>query len=180
MDYFQDILFFLAAFTIYGPQEIYSGKGKMKICCFAGHANIPNKEEGKIKLRTEIINLIENEKVTTFYSGGKGDFDWLCAKAVDELRKDYPFIKSYWVLSYMPKEKDDYTESVSKIFDDTVYPNIENVPQRFAIVKRNKWLVNNSDFLIAYVEHDWGGAYKTLEYAEKRRKIKIINIAKER
>lgn len=149
-----------------------------KICCFAGHANIPDKEELKIKLKKEIINLIEKENVTTFYSGGKGAFDWLCAHTVDELRADYPFIKSYWILSYMPKEKDEYTERILKIFDDTVYPDIENTPQRFAIVKRNEWLVNNSDFLIAYVKHDLGsGAYKTLEYAQKKKHIKSINIA---
>ena len=147
-----------------------------KICCFAGHANIFDKEEVKIKLKKEIISLIEKENVTTFYSGGKGTFDWLCAYTVDELRKDYPFIKSYWVLSYMPKEKDEYTERISKIFDDTVYPDIENVPKRFAIVKRNEWMVNNSDFLIAYVRHGWGGAHKTLEYAKKKH-IAIINIA---
>ncbi len=86
----------------------------MKICCFAGHVRIPNKEELKIKLKKEITNLIEKNcincmflvslYVTTFYSGGKGAFDWLCAHTVDELRKDYPFIKSYWVLSYMPEE----------------------------------------------------------------------------
>ena len=52
------------------------GKIKMKICCFAGHARLPNKEELKIKLKKEITNLIENEKVTTFYSGGKGAFDY--------------------------------------------------------------------------------------------------------
>lgn len=80
----------------------------------------------------------------------------------------------------MPKEKDDYTENVSKIFDDAIYPDLETVPKRLAIIKRNEWMINNSDFLIAYVDHDWGGAYKTLEYEEKRRKIKIINIAKER
>lgn len=107
------------------------------------------------KLKKEIINLIEKENVPTFYNGGKGNFDWLCAHDVHELRKDYPFIKSYCVLSYMPKEKDEYTERISKIFDDTVYPDIENVPQRFAILKRNQWLLNNSNFLIAYVEHDW-------------------------
>lgn len=153
-----------------------------KICCFAGHARLSEDEKVKIKLKLEkeITNLIEKENVTTFYSGGKGAFDWLCAHTVDELRKDYPFIKSYWVLAYMPKEKDEYTERISKIFDDTVYPDIENVPQRFAILKRNEWVVNNSNFLIVYVDHEWGGAYKTLEYAEKRRKIKIINIAKER
>lgn len=151
----------------------------MKICCFAGHAIISHEDEIKIKLKKEITNLIENEKVTTFYSGAKGAFDRLCAHTVDEFRKDYPFIKSYWVLSYMPIEKDEYIERISKIFDDTVYPAIENVPQRLAILKRNEWMVNNSDFLIAYVNR-LGGAYKTLEYAEKRRKIKIINIAKER
>ncbi len=46
-----------------------------KICCFAGHANILNKDEVKIKLKKEIIDLIEKENVTTFYSGGKGRFD---------------------------------------------------------------------------------------------------------
>lgn len=153
----------------------------MKICCFAGHARLSEEEKVKIKLKKEIINLIEKENVTTFYSGGKGDFDWLCARTVDELRKDYPFIKSYLARAYLPKEKDDYEEYlIEKYFDSTVYPDIEKVPQRFAIIKRNEWVVNNSNFLIAYVEHDWGGAYKTLEYAEKRRKIKIINIAKER
>ena len=44
-----------------------------KICCFAGHSNILNKDEVKIKLKKKIIDLIEKEKVTTFYSGDKGD-----------------------------------------------------------------------------------------------------------
>lgn len=149
----------------------------MKICCFAGHANIyGEKEIIKEKLKKEIINLIENEGVTEFYNGCKGGFDWLCAETVDELRKDYLFIKSYWVLSYMPKEKDEYPESMLRIFDGTVYPDIEKAPQRFAIVKRNEWMVKNSDILIAYVKHSWGGAAKTLEYAQKK-KTKIINIA---
>ena len=66
---------------------------KTKVCCFAGHATIPDKEETKLKLKSKIINLIEKENVTTFYSGGKGAFDWLCAYTVDELRKNYPFIR---------------------------------------------------------------------------------------
>ena len=148
----------------------------MKICCFAGHSMIYSEEILKQKLRTEIINLIEKENVTTFYSGGKGDFDWLCAKTIDELRTNYPFINSYWVLAYMPKEKDEYLDSMARIFDDTVYPDIESVPKRFAIIKRNEWMVNNSDFLIAYVNR-LGGAHKTLEYAQKKKHIAVINIA---
>ena len=76
----------------------------------------------------------------------------------------------------MPKEKDDYTESISKIFDDTIYPDLEKIPRRFAIVKRNEWMIKNSNFLIAYVDHSWGGASKTLEYAKRKKHISIINI----
>ena len=150
----------------------------MKLCTFTGHAIIYDDEKIiKQKLKKEIASLIEKENVSTFYSGGKGAFDWLCAHCVNELKKDYPHIKSYLVLAYIPKEKDKYTERISKIFDDTVYPDIEKTPPRFAIVKRNAWMVNNSDFLIAYVDHSWGGAAKTLEYAKKKKHIKIINIA---
>lgn len=43
-------------------------------------------------VRAEIIKLIE-AGVTDFLSGGMGDFDWICAKAVYNLKKDYPHIK---------------------------------------------------------------------------------------
>ena len=59
----------------------------MKTCSFAGHSNIFNQDEVKIRLKNEIINLIENKNVTTFYSGGKGDFDWLCADTLKEIKK---------------------------------------------------------------------------------------------
>lgn len=149
----------------------------MRKCCFAGHSNISNQEEIKIRLKNEIINLIEKENVTEFYNGYKGAFDSLCARTVNELKKDYPFIKSFWVLPYMPREKDDYTDSLLKLFDESIYPDLENVHPRFAIVKRNEWMVNNSDFLIAYVKHEWGGAFQTLRYAKRKKHISIINLS---
>ena len=66
--------------------------------------------------------------------------------------KDYPFIKSYLILAYMPKEMDK-NESVLALFDGTLYSIIEKTPRRFAIVKRNEWMINNADFLIAYIDH---------------------------
>ena len=148
---------------------------KPKVCCFAGHANICNQDKIKEKLKKEIINLIENYGVTEFYNGGKGDFDWLCAQCVDKLRNDYPFIKSYLILAYMPKEMDK-NENDLALFDSTLYPSIEKTPRRFAIVKQNEWMINNADFLIAYVDHSWGGAYKTFEYAKRKKHISVINI----
>ena len=55
----------------------------MRKCCFAGHSNISNQEEIKIRLKNEIINLIEKENVTEFYNGYKGAFDSLYARTVN-------------------------------------------------------------------------------------------------
>ena len=115
-----------------------------KICCFAGHSDIflEDKIALEVKLKKEIINLIENEGVNTFYSGGKGDFDWLCAKCLHELQEYYPKIKSYLILAYMPHKKDDYTDDLYKKFDGTLYPDIEKIPPRFAILNRSEWMID--------------------------------------
>ena len=149
----------------------------MRICTFAGHAKLYGDNSIKEKLKKEIINLIENQGVTTFYNGGKRQFDWLCADCVKELRKDYPFIKSYLILAYMPVKKNQFDADFYKKFDDTLYPEIEKVPPKFAIVKRNEWVIDNSSFLITYINHKWGGAYRTLEYAKRKKHIQFINIA---
>ena len=45
---------------------------------------------------------------------------------------------------------------------------IERVPKRFAISWRNNWMLENSDYVVAYVTHSWGGAVQFVEKAEKR------------
>ena len=62
-----------------------------------------------------------------------------------------------------------------KLYDTSIYPSIENVPQKFAICKRNEWMILNSDLIITYAKHNYGGAHKTLQIA-KRKKKKIVNI----
>ncbi len=149
---------------------------EQNICAFAGHAQIYDDVTVNTNLKNKIINLIENCGVTIFYNGGKGAFDKMCADCIKELKNDYPFIKSYMILSYMPAEKTEYEEERYKDFDGTIYPDLEFVPKRFAIVRRNEWMIEKSDFLIAYVEHNWGGAYRTLAYAKKKKHIKIFNL----
>jgi len=55
--------------------------------------------------------------------------------------------------------------------------DIESVPRKFAILKRNEWMVDSAELVIAYVKYSWGGAAKTLEHARKRKK-QINNLAK--
>ena len=71
----------------------------------------------------------------------------------------------------MPVKKDENSE-----YSDTIYPmGLENVHPRFAIERRNRWLVDNSDYVIAYVNRTYGGAAKFYELAVKRKK-KTINL----
>lgn len=48
-----------------------------------------------------------------------------------------------------------------------------NTPPRLKILKTNHYMVDNSDYLICFVNTTWGGAAQTLEYA-KTRTIEIM------
>ena len=45
------------------------------------------------------------------------------------------------------------------------------------IKKANQYMVDNSQCMICYVRHSWGGAAKTLEYAKRKKDIEIFNVA---
>ena len=57
-----------------------------------------------------------------------------------------------------------------------IYPALENVPPKYAIIRRNEWMIDKADLLIAYVTHGWGGAARTYRYA-KQKGIPTVNLA---
>lgn len=134
---------------------------------FCGHGDTPSSDDIKTWL-VENIEALINRGAETFYLGGYGSFDGMAATAVWSLKTKYPHIKSILVLPYLDRKVE------TKKYDYTTYPLLETVPRRYAITHRNRWMVDNSDVIIAYVRHRWGGAAQTLERA-KRRKHEIIN-----
>ena len=65
---------------------------------FIGHKECYGVEACDI--REEVIKLIEMG-ITDFLNGGMGHFDWMCAKIVFDLKKDYPHIHNYLVIPYL-------------------------------------------------------------------------------
>lgn len=64
-------------------------------------------------------------------------------------------------------------------YDDVMIPmELCGVHPKAAIQKRNRWMVDQSDCLIACVHRDFGGAYDTLKYAI-RKGITVINLAEQ-
>lgn len=137
----------------------------MTACTFFGHRDCPSSI--KRKLHEEIERLICNHGVDTFYVGTQGNFDRMVYHVLKELQQRYGNIKVYRVLAYMPKPGDNDTA-------DTIVPEgIENAHPRYAIVYRNNWMIDHSDYVIAYVTHTFGGAYQAVERAKKKGKIMI-------
>lgn len=139
----------------------------MKSVTFCGHAEVANPDAVRSWLTATVERLIRQD-MRTFYLGGYGAFDRMAASVVWELKRSYPQIVSVLVLPYLDREMD------TRGYDTTVYPPLETVPRKFAISKRNEWMVDAANVIVAYVTHDWGGATKTLEYARRKKKL-IIN-----
>lgn len=141
---------------------------KDRTATFIGHSECYGIDEGQV--RREISKLIENG-VTDFISGGMGNFDWMCARIVFDLKKKYPQIRNYLVIPYLS-----FNIREPKYFDSVVYPEgFEKYHFKAAILARNRYLIDNSSYAICYVTHGWGGAAQTLERAKKKG-LAIINL----
>ena len=141
----------------------------MYACAFLGHRDCP--ESIKEKLFLEIENLIVNENVNAFYVGTQGAFDRLVYEVLCELEKKYE-IKINVVLAYLNRENEfTYYDTNKTIFPDC----ITNTPPRFAISKRNDYMLQKADYLICYLDNKFSNTYEFIEKAI-RIKIKIINL----
>ena len=81
------------------------------------------------------------------------------------------------VLPYMMAKINTDKDFYKNLYDDIIIPmELSDTHYKSAITKRNRWIIDRSDFLIAYVYRDFGGAYTTLKYANRMNK-EIINLA---
>lgn len=146
-----------------------------KICCFAGHSGIIETENLKLKVYEKCEELITDCGVTIFWVGHYGDFDRLAANCVRELKEKYPNIRLELILPYVTKSISRCKEIFYHNFDCMIMADMnEKIPKRYRIIKCNQYMVNNSSYLIAYVNYSFGGAAMTLEYARKK-EITVFN-----
>ena len=143
----------------------------MANCTFFGHRDCP--ETIKLKLRAVLIDLITNHGVDMFYVGHQGQFDAIVHSVLRELKEEYPQINYAVVLAYMPGKQTKHDD-----FSDTMLPEgIESVHPRHAISWRNNWMIQQSDYVVTYITHSWGGAAKYAAKSKRQRKP-IINLTK--
>ena len=99
---------------------------------------------------------------------------------LSKIKEKYADIQLNLVIPYLTSDINEYKELYYEKYDHILMADLpERTPKKFQILKCNEYMVNNSDFIICYVQYSWGGASKTLEYAQKKKHIKIFNLAQD-
>ncbi|MFQ8636823.1 MAG: SLOG family protein [Acutalibacteraceae bacterium] len=150
----------------------------MITCVFAGHRQIYEPNIGE-KVKKTLEKLIESENRAVFLNGGMGRFDDMCAEAVRKLKEQHPEkdIRLCLVAAYLSNRFNTEKSYYQTFYDEILLPeDVEYTYYKAAVTKRNRWMVDHADLMLAYIDHDYGGAYQTYRYAQKK-SVPIINIA---
>lgn len=144
----------------------------MKSCTFFGHRDCP---AGVLPALRDAVERAIQEGVETFYVGYEGAFDMMSAKVLLEMAGKYPHIRFFVVLAYFPRTPLENGELQKR---SILAGGVEHVPRRFAVCRRNEWMLERAQTVIAYVVRPFGGAVTFLEKARKKGKH-IVNLGAE-
>ena len=141
------------------------------VACF-GHSMVP----GNILplVQDTIRSLLADDPETEFLVGNQGQFDRIVYRVLKSLEKEFHDIQYKIVLAYMPGQKEEYQLYPP---EKTYYPEgLELVHPKYAITKRNRWMVDQCDIVLCYITHSYGGAAQFVRKAERNHKIIINNV----
>ena len=147
-------------------------------CCFSGHRELDEDFSEKL-LKKEILSLIQKENVKTFYCGMAMGFDLIAGELVAKLKKKYSLtliacIPFYGQEKHFSLEDKERYSLLLKNCDEQVVLSEKFV--RGCYQKRNRYMVDNSDFLICYLRKDEGGTAYTVNYFKKHKTNEIIMV----
>ena len=98
--------------------------------------------------------------------GRNGEFDEYAASVIKRVIRERELNNSdiTLVLPYTVSDIEYY----EKYYDNVIIPEcLYGVHPKSAITQRNRWMIDNSDTVIFYLEHNSGGAYSAMKFARK-------------
>ena len=139
------------------------------IVTFCGHSDYRESSSDEDKILSILEENTAGQKVD-FYLGGYGNFDNFAYNCSKKYKALHPSARLIFITPYYPPRE------TPQHYDEIIYPSLENIPLKFAISHRNRWMIDKADIVIAYICHKVGGAYKSLALAKHQNKP-IFNIA---
>ena len=171
------------SFTIM-ERKINMNEQSCKTACFTGHRpqSIPylwnESSNQSVKLKEEmksvIIGIIENHNVTHFISGMALGVDMIAAEIVLELKSKYPEITLECAIPcetqasrWSEKYRDRYFNIIEMSDKETL---LQTHYTADCMHKRNRYMVDHSDYVIAVWDGSPSGTGKTVMYAKENHK----------
>lgn len=146
---------------------------------FFGHRELERASEIESKLDQLLHDLITQKQYVEFLVGRDGEFDLLAASAIRRVVNQYGYGNTsiILVLPYMKAEYRDNEQNYLSYYDEVeICSESSNAYYKSAIQVRNRCMVDRSDLVVCCIQHKSGGAYKTVQYAQKCKK-EIINLS---
>lgn len=142
----------------------------MFACTFIGHRDFPQNFLGKLYTKVETLILLKNVRI--FYVGTNGSFDNSVYRVLCDLKAKYQ-IEIRVMLAYLNQRN-----TTKYLTSETIFPSIlEKTPLRYAISKRNMFMIDNSQYMICYLNHTFSDSYTFVKYAVTH-KLEVINLGK--
>ena len=138
------------------------------VITFCGHSQYTETKEDEQKIISFLTETV-GDRPAELFLGGYGSFDEFARKCGRIYQKTHPDVKLIFVTPYI------YADLQKDLYDAIIYPELEKVPPKFAISRRNKWMVEQADYVIAHINHAWGGAYQTYKHAKRKNK-RLLNL----
>jgi len=148
----------------------------IKSCAFTGHRKLLEDFDKKL-LKKKIIEMIELYKVGVFYCGMAMGFDLVAGEIVSGLKKKYD-VKLIACVP-CPEQEKFFNEKDKKLYKKIAKKcdEIKLISDHYfsgCMQVRNKFMVDRSDFVIAYVRESEGGTRFTVDYAVKNKKTVVM------
>ena len=152
-------------------------------CCIVGNRLLPRGQADEISARLEekILKLV-SFGVTRFFTGGGLGFDTLAAQTVLRVRAADPSVTLALVLpsrdqaAKWPAPAVETYESIKSQADEIIYTS--ETASRGHILKRNRFMVDESDYCLTHLTKASGRTAQTVRYAERTDHV-VINVARE-
>jgi len=144
-----------------------------------GHRSLRNPLSAEERLEREVYRLLKNHKYVNFLIGRTGEFDLLAALTIRRMMRTYSRINCSLtlVLPYQNNNVENNRDSFLNLYDEIeICRCSSDAYYKSAFQARNQNMVDRSNLVLCCIERQSGGAYKTIQYAQKQ-KCQIINLA---
>ncbi len=169
--------------------ELDSVSERLLTCSFTGYrpSKLPFGDDTECEeyrklyetLKYEVYRLIESG-VTYFQTGMARGIDLMCGKIILELKESFD-IHLFCIIPCL-NQSDGWSSEDKSLYERLIrcssgvtYTSDEEY-RKGCMAKRNRYLVDNAEYLIAVFDGQKGGTMSTIEYAKKKhRSIIIVN-----